>query len=68
MIPRHMITDKDLMPFGKHKGKKIADVPPSYLLWLYDQDLEEGGIKDYIERVGVETLELEKLDEVRRWN
>lgn len=32
------MTDDSLMPFGKHKGKKLGDVPASYLLWLYDQE------------------------------
>lgn len=30
-------TDETLMPFGKHQGKKLANVPASYLLWLEDQ-------------------------------
>lgn len=30
------MTDISLMPFGKHKGEKMANVPPEYLLWLYD--------------------------------
>jgi uncharacterized protein (DUF3820 family) len=30
-------TDKSLMPFGKHKGTALANVPASYLLWIYDQ-------------------------------
>jgi uncharacterized protein (DUF3820 family) len=25
------------MPFGKHKGEKIADVPDGYIIWLADQ-------------------------------
>ena len=29
--------DKETMPFGKHKGQRIADVPLDYLLWLDDQ-------------------------------
>lgn len=28
------LTDRDLMPFGKHKGKPMADVPAEYLDWL----------------------------------
>ena len=24
------------MPFGKHRGKKLAEIPPDYLLWLLD--------------------------------
>lgn len=26
------------MPFGKHKGQDLDDVPASYLLWFYEQD------------------------------
>lgn len=37
-------TDETPMPFGKHKGTPLKDVPPSYLLWLYDNvpTLHEG--------------------------
>lgn len=31
------MTDEDEMPFGKHKGKKMKDVPAEYLDWLRDQ-------------------------------
>lgn len=31
------LTDESLMPFGKHKGEKMANVPASYLLWIYDE-------------------------------
>jgi Putative quorum-sensing-regulated virulence factor len=31
------MKDSDEMPFGKHKGEKLGDVPASYLLWLADQ-------------------------------
>lgn len=24
------------MPWGKHQGKKMSDVPDSYLLWLWE--------------------------------
>ena len=30
------LEDHDRMPFGKHGGKKMEDVPASYLLWLWD--------------------------------
>lgn len=33
-----MIKDSDIMSWGKHKGKRIGDVPASYLLWFYEQD------------------------------
>lgn len=32
-----VLTDNDRMPFGKHKGEKMANVPASYLLWIYDE-------------------------------
>lgn len=41
-------TDNTVMPFGKHKGRLLKDVPPDYLLWLYDKmriDEKPGGIK-----------------------
>lgn len=33
-----MISDDYTMPFGKHKGERIGEVPASYLLWLFEQD------------------------------
>lgn len=41
-------TDEDLMPFGKHRGKRMADVPASYLAWLKDQGCEHAGVSGYI--------------------
>ena len=29
------------MPFGKHKGQKMGEVPPDYLEWLLTTDLDE---------------------------
>ena len=29
--------DNSEMQFGKYRGKKMMDVPASYLLWLCDQ-------------------------------
>lgn len=41
-------TDESIMPFGKHKGKTLANVPDSHLLWLYDNG-RMGRLKTYIE-------------------
>lgn len=30
-------TDDTVMPWGAHKGTKLADVPEGYLLWLLEQ-------------------------------
>ena len=42
------ITDEDLMPFGMHKGKKLANVPPEYLLYIYDNFKIQIDLKKYI--------------------
>jgi hypothetical protein len=31
------VNDSTIMPFGKHKGKRLDEVPADYLLWLADQ-------------------------------
>ncbi len=33
------ITDLTEMPFGKHKGTNMIDVPATYLLWLWDNGI-----------------------------
>ncbi len=43
------LSDDSLMPFGKYKGTKMANVPASYLRWLYDNNKCNGSVKDYIE-------------------
>lgn len=29
-------TDESIMPFGAHKGKKMANIPADYLVYIYD--------------------------------
>ena len=45
------MTDADLMPFGKHRGKRMEDVPAGYLDWVHGQDWidEWPDVKAYIE-------------------
>ena len=31
-------NDDTKMPFGKHKGERLGDVPDSYLRWFLNQD------------------------------
>lgn len=56
------MTDLDLMPFGRFKGKKMQDVPVSYLHWLYHvaADRNQPVIK-YIEE-NLDALKLENPD------
>lgn len=42
------LTDTDLMPFGKFKGKPMQDVPASYLKWLYDEGCNNELVYNYI--------------------
>ena len=53
-----MLTDESLMPFGMHKGTKMANVPAKYLLFLYDNNKCTSQVKDYI----VENLDVLKLE------
>jgi len=43
------MNDNTPMPFGIHKGKALANVPGSYLLWLLENDKCQGDLKIYIE-------------------
>jgi len=31
------LTEDSIMPFGKHQGTLLRDVPPHYLAWLWTQ-------------------------------
>lgn len=33
----YISNDESLMPFGIHKGKKMKDVPDSYLWFMYNR-------------------------------
>lgn len=51
---------KYTLPFGKHKGKALGDVPAQYLLWLVDEgDNCPWQVKEYVEKER-RTLELER--------
>lgn len=41
------LKDSDPMPFGKHKGKPMQEVPANYLDWLRGEDW----VKDKYPRV-----------------
>lgn len=52
------MKDQSIMPFGKYKGKKMGEVPASYLLWIYDEGIKDGDVKTYI----VDNLDALKLE------
>lgn len=35
---RTKLNDDDRMPFGKHKGKRLGEVPDCYWFWFLDQE------------------------------
>jgi uncharacterized protein (DUF3820 family) len=45
-----ILTDESIMKFGKHKGKKLVDIPSAYFVYLYDRKLVTGELKKYIEK------------------
>lgn len=42
-------TDDTILDFGMHKGKKLINVPDSYLLFLYNEGRAFGKLKAYIQ-------------------
>lgn len=48
MSDKDTLTDKSIMPFGKHKGTEMANVPAEYLLWLYAEYTEPNPIFGFI--------------------
>lgn len=44
------LDDTSLMPFGKYKGTKLANVPASYLLFIYDNYQLHENLKEYIKK------------------
>lgn len=43
------LTDNSPMPFGKHKGTAMANVPANYLMWLYNENKCNKKVRDYID-------------------
>lgn len=44
-----VLTDEDIMPYGKHQGERMANVPPDYLIWLYENNKCGRDVRQYIE-------------------
>jgi uncharacterized protein (DUF3820 family) len=43
------VTDSTPIPFGKYKGKAMANIPAHYLLWLYNKGCFHEGVRKYIQ-------------------
>lgn len=44
-------TNGPVMPFGKHKGELLVDIPGSYLRWVLDNLDINGSLRDDIEAI-----------------
>lgn len=44
------LDDNSPMTFGKYKGDKLANVPASYLLFIYDNFQLHDNLRDYIKK------------------
>ncbi len=42
------MDDNSPMPFGKYEGQKMANIPASYLIWVYENKKCWGLVKEYI--------------------
>jgi uncharacterized protein (DUF3820 family) len=61
-----ILEDRDPMPFGKHRGLAMEDVPASYMFWLWtegDVEHEETPVSQYIRR-NLSAYEMEYPDGV----
>lgn len=56
--PPGKFTDTTKLTFGLHRGKELANVPASYLLWCYDNYVGGDLLREYI-RDNKEILEQE---------
>jgi uncharacterized protein (DUF3820 family) len=58
--------DNDLMPFGKHKGKALVNIPAFYLIYIYENDMVyDLRVKKYIAN-NLDTLKKEAGKAKRR--
>lgn len=60
-----VLTDDSIMWFGDYKGRKLVNVPASYLLYIYNNNKAFGKLKDYIED-NLQVLEVEFENEKRK--
>jgi uncharacterized protein (DUF3820 family) len=60
-----VLDDLSPMPFGKHKGQPMQDVPASYLHWLWTEGCNNPQVSDYIKR-NLSALKKESPDRI--WN
>ena len=43
------MNDNSIMPWGKHEGTKLANVPADYFIYMSDMGWLKGELKQYVE-------------------
>ncbi|GAB3654328.1 DUF3820 family protein [Echinicola sediminis] len=65
-----LVTKK--MPFGKHKGQLICDIPEHYLVWMHGKGFPEGKLGMWLHTMyeirinGLEYLLVELKKKIRQ--
>lgn len=59
------MDDNSLMPYGKHKGEKLANVPAGYLIYMYDNKKLSPALMKYCEE-NIEILKIQKRQEEQK--
>ena len=44
----YQIFDHTPMPFGRHKGKRMDEVPAKYLLWVFNEGCTHPALNKYL--------------------
>ena len=57
-----MLNDESPMPFGKHKGKPMSEVPADYLFWYWTNGGEQKKDRDPVARYIDENLDALKQE------
>jgi len=53
------------MPSGKHKGKKMEDIPADYLLWIYENNACSKEVSFYIHE-NLDTIKEEIRQKIKK--
>lgn len=63
------LKDDSEMPYGKHAGTKMANVPASYLIWCYENRKIHPDVAVYVsQNMDVLRKQMkEEQEERRRW-
>lgn len=63
------LTDESPMPWGKYKGEKMANVPASYLIYIYENGKYDMDFGRYvIDNLDVLKTEVKREQEKQRKN